>query len=77
MQNLRIGGNASYDSPEIFNNLLAALNQLLENQVDVKVRASPCIGVRIDEVPTGLMRNTSLSSFDILNLLQQNLLQHF
>lgn len=49
VQNLRIGGNASYNSPDIFNQLLAALNEVIENENDSKVRASPCIGVGIDE----------------------------
>ena len=49
VQNLRIGGNASYDSPDIFNQLLAALNEVVEEQIDSKLRASPCIGIGIDE----------------------------
>ena len=49
VQNLRSSGNASYDSPDIFNQLLAALNEVVEEQIDSKLRASPCIGVAIDE----------------------------
>ena len=49
IQNLRIGANASYKSPDIFNQLLYALNEVIEGQILSKVRASPCIGVGIDE----------------------------
>ena len=49
VQNLRIGGNASYDTPDIFNQLLAALNEVVDEQIDSKLQASPCIGVGIDE----------------------------
>lgn len=49
VQNLRIGGNASYDSPDIFNQLLSALNEVVEERIDSKLRLSPCIGVGIDE----------------------------
>lgn len=49
VQNLRIGGNASYDTPDIFNQLLAALNEIVDEQIDSKLQASPCIGIGIDE----------------------------
>ena len=49
VQNLCIGGNASYDSPDIFNQLLAALNEVVEGQIDSKLWASPCIGIGIDQ----------------------------
>ena len=42
---LCIGGNASYDSADIFNLLLVALYEVVEEQIDSKLRASPCIGV--------------------------------
>lgn len=46
---LRIDGNASFDSPDIFNPLMVALHEVVEEQTDSKLRASPCIGVGIDE----------------------------
>lgn len=49
VQNLRISGNASYDSPDIFNQLFAELNEVVEEQIDSKLRASSCIGDGVDE----------------------------
>ena len=46
---LRMGGNASYDIPDIFNKLLVVLHEVVEEQIQSKLGASPCIGVGIDE----------------------------
>ena len=40
MKNLHVGGNATYDSPDIFNQLLTAINSIIE---------IPVIGASIDE----------------------------
>jgi hypothetical protein len=49
IQNLHLGKNASYDSPDIFNQLLYALNDVVEWQIESDIQKSPCLGVGIDE----------------------------
>ena len=49
VQNLFLGNNASYDSPDIFNQLLYALNDVVERQIECDIQESPCLGVGIDE----------------------------
>lgn len=49
VENFCNSGNVSNDSPVIFNQLLAALNEVVEEQMNSKLRASPCIGIGIDE----------------------------
>ena len=49
IQNLYLGSNASYNSPDIFNQLLYALNNVVERQIESDIQKSPCLGVGIDE----------------------------
>ena len=38
IKNLRVGGNATYDSPDIFNQLLAAINSIIEIEIREKLK---------------------------------------
>lgn len=46
---LFVGGNASYDSPDIFNQMLDCLNDIIVDELKAEVRDSPCVGVGVDE----------------------------
>ena len=37
------------DGPDIFNQLLYALNDVVERQIECDIQKSPCLGVGIDE----------------------------
>ena len=41
---LFVGGNASYDSPDIFNQMLDCLNDIIVDELKAEVRDSPCVG---------------------------------
>nr|XP_006822498.1 PREDICTED: zinc finger protein 862-like [Saccoglossus kowalevskii] len=47
--NLRKGGNATYESADIFNQILAALIQVVENDITEDIARSPFVGVGTDE----------------------------
>ena len=38
IKNLLVGGDATYDSPDIFNQLLAAINSIIEIEIHEKLR---------------------------------------
>ena len=46
---LRRGGNATYDSPDIFNQLLECISDTSKKQLRAELRNSPFIGIGIDE----------------------------
>ena len=60
---LRIAGNASYDSPDIFNPLLVALHEVVEEQIHAHALA-----LELMKVPTGQTKNTSWQLKDTLPL---------
>ena len=66
IQNLFRGNNASYDSPDIFNQLLYALNDVVERQIEFDIQKSPCLWLELMRAPTDLMKNTSLLLVDML-----------
>lgn len=46
---LNMGGNASYDSPDIFNQMLDCLNDVIVDEMKVEIQASPAVGIGVDE----------------------------
>lgn len=43
-------GNASYDSPDIFNQMLDCLNDVLVGAMKTEVRDGPAVGIGVDEI---------------------------
>lgn len=48
-QALRHGGNATYNSPDIFNQLLACMSDHVKKQLKSDISQSPFVGIGIDE----------------------------
>lgn len=46
---LQIGGNATYDSPDIFNQLLSTISTVLEKQLIADLTQSPWVAIGTDE----------------------------
>ena len=43
------GGNARYDSPQIFSELLQTISSVLETQLRAAMSTSPFVGIGVDE----------------------------
>ena len=46
---LDVGGNASYDSPDIFNQMLDCLNDVIVDEMKAEIQDSPAVGIGVDE----------------------------
>ena len=46
---LNMGGNASYDSPGIFNQMLDCLNDVIVDEMKAEIQTSPAVGIGVDE----------------------------
>ena len=44
-----MGGNASYDPPDIFNQMLDCLNDVIVDEMKAEIQTSPAVEIGVDE----------------------------